>query len=190
MSAMPNTGQIDIDQAQFEKILTLRLIICRAAESDALRWWDDDAMSDAGLTLGKRIFSRFPERALARLAMRAARSRHDAALERVQSPRHLFRLNERFELAFDTALSIAPVGSIALPPVVRSIDELRDTLSEMGVVGDSSGSQPTETRLVAVKMTERDDVVTAARALAAAYCMGEPERPVFPFVYVKTEGET
>ena len=68
-----------MDSAEINEILTLRLLIARAAQPDSRHWWDDNSLTDEGLTLARRVFSRKPERACNHLALKAAIVRHRAA---------------------------------------------------------------------------------------------------------------
>ena len=70
-------GQIDAEALAL--ILRLRLLVCRAAQPDSLKWWDDNALTAEGAYLTERLFSRRPRAAAARIALAAARSRHWAA---------------------------------------------------------------------------------------------------------------
>ena len=61
-------------------ILSLRLLIARAANKDSLAWWDDDSLADHTVFLLDRIFPIAPRLAGRSLALRAAVARHQVAV--------------------------------------------------------------------------------------------------------------
>lgn len=170
------------DLAELRDILAIRLVICRAAASDALGWWDDEALSHAGMSLAERVFPRRPERVAARLAIRAARSRHAAAISSIHDALHLFWLGDAFEMAFDGILGESSPGEIVVPGPVQTIAELASRLAEVGVTPPSaltiSGS-----RLVEVAASPADPL-ERGRRLAGAYASAEIGTPVFPYLRV------
>jgi hypothetical protein len=52
----------EAQRQRMQQILQLRLIVCRAAATDALHWWDDESLTEAGLTLAQRVFAHSPDR--------------------------------------------------------------------------------------------------------------------------------
>lgn len=164
------------------EILELRLLIARAAAADALHWWDDDSLTDGGITLAGRIFSRRPERAAVRLALRAARSRHAAALERCPKAVHLFNLSEQFEMALDVALAFEDLGPLRIPAPVDSMDELQDRLARLGSSPSAPVALPNHGRVLQLESREPGAELEQARILASGYLAGERGRAVFPFL--------
>lgn len=85
-------------------VLQLRLAVARAAQRDSLSWWDDEALTpDADLLL-RRLFPRSSTGAARKLALRAARARHEAVLAAWPQARHLFNLGVEVENRLDEAL--------------------------------------------------------------------------------------
>ena len=163
---------------EINEILKLRVLIARAAQSDSLRWWDDNALTGEGLTLAGRLFRQKPESACVRLAMRSARARHRAAMPSGRDIVHLFDFGDVAELHIESALDSVDAS---LPGPIKSMDDLTAALSERGIASNSSRAPHGRP---AWEMSASDSVSTLAlaRLLASGYVAGEAGRPVFPFV--------
>lgn len=108
-------------------IVTLRALICRAAQKDSLRWWDDEALTPYAPVILDRLFPRTGRTAALRIAMEAVRSRYPGALPSQQGLIHLFALDDETEAALATAdLSLAEVP----PAPVMGRDDLRVALGD------------------------------------------------------------
>jgi hypothetical protein len=100
-------------------ILSLRLLIARAANRDSLAWWEDDSLSSHADYILQRTFPVEPHLAARRLALVATAVRHQALLSNDSSVLHLFRLDrdnrDRLATRFHTLHSIqlpdAPIDS-------------------------------------------------------------------------------
>lgn len=167
-----------------QEILALRLLVARAAASESLGWWEDESLTDAGLALAGRIFTRRPELIVQRLALRAAKARHRAALARYRGAIHLFDLRGEIEVALTAAL---PTLKIDIPRPIDSPDAFAQALSDIGV--DTSGAPSTRAGSSAVQIEVDDtaDPLAISQRLAAGYLLGEPGQPVFPFALPSTE---
>ena len=89
------------------EILRLRLLICRAAATDSLRWWEDASLTEDGAFLLGRLFPRSARAAARRLALQAALLRHEVALAELPGPRHLFDLGAEVEAALQEVPSLS-----------------------------------------------------------------------------------
>ena len=110
-----------MNQHDIDTILTLRLLIARAANQDSLGWWDDHSLTgEAGYVL-QRTFPVAPTLAGRRLALEAALTRHQALVPADQHSVHLYRLTadnqDRLATRFHTLEAIetpeAPIRSLA-----------------------------------------------------------------------------
>jgi hypothetical protein len=91
-------------------ILSLRLLIARAANADSLAWWDDESLTPHAGFLLERLFPRAPSLAARSLALRAALARHQAACAHHEGALHLYRLDvdsrDELVLRFEPLLPI------------------------------------------------------------------------------------
>lgn len=161
-------------------VLPLAISIARAACKDSLRWWEDEALTEAGSSALGRLFARHARAAAMRLALLSARERHQGELQRKgTSGRSLF----------DLAITELDEGN-RLPSTVglaaiTSVDDFRARLT--AIVPDLSPlhlprpNVPGLFDITSVLSLGSLDRATAAVALAAAYLHGLPESPVFPF---------
>lgn len=169
---------------EVQQILGLRLLIARAANVDSLAWWDDDALTDPARYVLQRLFPTAPPLAARSLALRAARSRHEAVVP--STGLHLYRLdpNNRDKLA----LRFEPRLPIPVPEdPIETLEALRAHMRELTgrdgmpyeVVGERLGGAVQIDVPPAPK--EVEPLVHRAQALAWAYLDAQPGQPVFPF---------
>lgn len=167
------------------QLLTLQLLIARAAQKDSLNWWEDDSLTPAGLYLLEKLFLFAPTQTGRKLALRAARNRYRAAFAGVESAYHLFNLDKSEEV--DVHKQQVPIFGVDVPvdPIV-SLDALRHLLVEQtGAV--------TQYEVIGVRAEHRleirpkvkpaqDSPLQLAQTLAWATLEGEPGKPVFPYI--------
>ncbi len=167
--------------------VALAIVVARAGCSDSLGWWDDESLTEAGLFSLKRLFPRSHREAALRLALQAARTRHEGIMVRVgvAGARHLFNLpclgSPDVRLPDPEALPAAVWAPIpdretfrscletiagALPPLPKEASVGLEGLMDLSahVPGPSTGSRG------------------IARTLASAYLLGDKGKLVFPFV--------
>lgn len=172
--------------AEMELILHLRLLIARAANKDSLVWWDDESLASHSAFLLDRLFPVSPRTAARSLALRAAESRHQAAVAAEANALHLFHLDlaNRDELA-ERQVALETISVPEEP--IDTIDALRARLAEL--LGGpkpyrrvrQAGNQGT---LIELPPAPPGISVWQHRAqtLAWAYLEGAHSHPVFPFV--------
>jgi len=163
------------------RILQLRLIIARAAQSDSMRWWADNSLTPDATLLLDRLFPRSIEQSRKRLALHAARARHHAELDSMPGAVHLFDLGDvvEFEIAKrfqHDSFPDFPASSIT------SIEELTATLADL--LGHSSPRPVNREQTGRVREIEIDRQLTpfqAAELLAWSYLANDAGGPVLPF---------
>jgi len=164
-------------------ILSLRLLIARAANTDSLAWWEDDALTPAADFVLARLFPMAPGLAGRSLALQAALTRHNAACP--PGALHLYRLDadNRDRLA----LRGAHIGSVPLAAApLTDMDALRDALATL-----TDGPCPYtvvregQNRRLLIELPPAPRGITPmvhrAGTLAWAYLGGAPGAPVFPY---------
>jgi hypothetical protein len=163
------------NRADLLEILRLRLLICRAAAADSLRWWDDNSLTEDGTFLLSRLFPRSTRTAARRLALEAASLRHAAAFAGLAEPQHLFDLGADVELA----LQDIPLDE----PQVLDTPVLDIETLVVAIGGDEPRlhSQPEGAPLM-LQMAPGSALREKALALAAAYAAGQSGQPVFPVI--------
>jgi hypothetical protein len=167
-------------------ILSLQLLLARAANKDGLAWWDDESLTPhAGFLLG-RIFPLAPALAARSLALSAARARHQAALDSYARATCLYRLDS--DNRDQVALRSTPLLPISVPDEpIRSMDvlerHLRDVLGEPAtyVVERSTEAHGLQIEIPPAPAGV-SPMLHQAQTLAWAYLEGAPEQSVFPFV--------
>jgi len=174
-----------ITPADAHTILSLRLLLARAANNDSLAWWDDESLTPHAGFLLERIFPTAPTLAARNLALHAALARHQAACPANSRALHLYRLDpdNRDKLALRFA-SLHPIPVPAQP--ITTMGELSQHLHDL-----------TDARLTYTVVRRTDAgglqieippgpaglsrMVHRATTLAWAYLEGAPGHPVFPF---------
>jgi hypothetical protein len=190
-AAFPNKAELcSYEDARI--ILSLRLLIARAANKDSLAWWDDESLTPhAGFVL-ERLFPMAPPLAARSLALSAALARHQAACAPHDGALHLYRLDP--DNQDKLALRFAPLLPIPMPDEpITTIDTLRGLL--LNLAGES-------VRYVVLRRTNThglqieippgalgtSPMLHRAKTLAWAYLEGEPGQPVFPFCMASPKG--
>jgi hypothetical protein len=173
----------DLASEETRIILSLRLLIARAANKDSLAWWDDESLTSHAGFLLERVFPTAPALAARSLALAAASARHQAACP--EAALHLYRLDtdNRDRLA----LRFAPLLPVPLPEgPITAMDALRQHL--LGVTGGPvpyTVVRETDARGLLVEVPPCPVGVSPmahrARSLAWAYLEGAPGKPVFPY---------
>lgn len=164
-------------------ILSLRLLIARAANKDSLAWWDDESFTPHAGFILERVFPTAPALAARSLSLIAASARHQAACP--EHALHLYRLDADNQDGL--ALRFAPLLPIPLPQgPITTMDDLRQHLADV-----TGGPAPyvvvreTSTRALLVEIPPCPVGVSPlthrARSLAWAYLEGAPGEPVFPY---------
>ena len=166
-------------------ILSVRLLLARAANKDSLAWWDDESLTPHAGFLLERIFPMAPALAARSLALSAAAARHRAACAGHDNALHLYRLDLDGQDAL--ALSSVPLLSIPLPqePMPSNDARRQEQLGLLGKPMHYTSVRRTETSGLQI---ERPPVPVGvslllhrAQTLAWAYLEGAPSEPVFPF---------
>ncbi len=181
---MPAAARI----SELHDLFYLRRHLARIGEADWLRWWNSNALTDAGRYAMGRLFRRTPDLSAAHLAIAAARVRHDEAVPN-EPLVHLFNLGEEHEGAFERWL----IGQKAegwtpdVPP--RPLDEQkRSAAAALQAVGVTPAELTTNGNatlalgtIPPTALSTAKERLQVARRLAAAYTASEPERLVVPF---------
>ena len=123
-----DAGPLSSEDARI--ILSLRLLIARAANQDSLAWWDDEVLTlHAGFLL-ERLFPIAPPLAARSLSLQAALSRHEAACAADDSMLHLYRLDP--DNQDKLALRFAPLLPVPVPAQpITAMDALKQHLLDL-----------------------------------------------------------
>lgn len=174
-----------LDIAEKNKLLSLRLLIARAAQKDSLNWWEDDSLSPAGSYLLERLFPADPAEAGRKLALEAARTRYQAAFNGDDTALHLFRLDKTGDIEYglqDVRLADIPIPSepiTTLDALQEKLFELIGSIPQFQVVGERAN------RCLEINIknsTNKLSVLDLAQVLAWASLEGQPGHPIFPFI--------
>lgn len=162
-------------------VLTLRLLIARAANNDSLAWWDDESLAPHAGFLLERIFPTAPALAARSLALAAASARHQAACP--EGALHLYRLDA--DNQDELALRFAPLLPIPVPEEpIATVDELRQHLLDLtGEPMPYTVARRNAHRLqveIPSCPPGASPLAHRARTLAWAYLEGSPGEPVLP----------
>jgi len=175
----------------FEDLFAKRRAIARIGEGDWMRWWDSNALNDAGDILIPRLFRRTPHLSAAHMAMLAARARHDSAVPR-EPLIHLFNLGEVLEGAFERWLIQRKSEGWSPPPMPPGDTSLGagEALKALGLEpetdsGSIEGSHLVLGDLEQATIDERAVRESVLRSLAGAYALGERGRLVVPYYRLK-----
>jgi len=174
-----------LDTVANQTILSLQLLIARAAQKDSLKWWEDDSLTPSGKYLLERLFFIDPDEAGRKLALEAARTRYQAAFEGSNNILHLFHLDQTGEV--ELSLQGIRLSTISIPPEpIPSTDILCRMLLERAgsplkyqVVGERSNNRR-EIRLI--NTASNLSVLAIAKTLACASLEGYPGKPIFPYI--------
>ena len=178
------TAQDVIAANDVRDIVTLRLLVARAANSDSMAWWDDESLASHSGFLLRRIFPIAPATAARSLALQAANARHKAAIDEADAL-HLFRLDLENRDALATRRF--DLGDVEMPQESLTKADLRQHLEIV-----TGGPKPYKVirrtpgngLLIEVPDTQSVNVLWQHRAstLAWAYLEGEVGQPVFPYL--------
>ncbi|MFQ5344241.1 MAG: BrxE family protein [Anaerolineae bacterium] len=174
-----------ITPADAHTILSLRLLLARAANNDSLAWWDDESLTSHAGFLLERVFPTAPALAARNLALHAALARHQAACPANGRALHLYRLDpdNRDKLALRFA-SLQPI--LAPDQSITTMDALSQHL--LGLTGEPrtyTVVRRTDAGGLQIEIPPGpaglSPMVHRAKTLAWAYLEGAPGHPVFPF---------
>lgn len=166
-------------------ILSLRLLVARAANKDSLAWWDDESLTPHASFLLERLFPMAPPLAARSLALSAALARHQAACSANEKTLHLYQLDA--DNQDKLALRFVPLLPISVPDQpITTMDALSQHLLDL--VGEPvpyNVVRRTNTHGLQIEIPPRSAGVSPllhrAKTLAWAYQEGAPGQPVFPF---------
>lgn len=177
---------VSIPPAEMDLILRLRLLIARAANKDSLAWWDDESLASHSAFLLDRLFPVSPQAAARSLALRAAESRHQAALAAEPNALHLFHLDiaNQDELA---ARQVAMETVYVPGEPIDTIEVLRVRLAELlGEPKPYKRVRQARNQGMLIELPPAPAGISVwqhrAQTLAWAYLEGAHSDPVFPFV--------
>ncbi len=193
MNPLPSRDKLrTLTLAEAELIVRLRLLVVRAAQPDSLRWWDDRSLTVEGGYLTERLFSRRPRLAAAQIAMATARARHWAAIPKTPKAVHLFDFGDDLEYELE-AVALDEAWIPAEPFATQDALLLavgRVIPDGTGYSTSYSGQGDEHTGALEIQISVDADPtlkppVAQAAALALAYGVGGPDRPVFPYLKLK-----
>lgn len=165
------------------QLMRLRIIVSRAGQTDCLRWWEDESLTENGAYILERIFPGSPAISARNLALTAAATRHRTALEHLGDVIHLFHVSssnaDRLAMRELRNREIEGLGGS-----ISDLDDLRRILLEnigkqpgyevVGPLGQHGGLR--------IRLSEPStDFLDRANALAWAYLEGQVGKPVFPY---------
>ena len=193
MNSLPSRDKLKtLTLAEAELIMRLRLIVVRAAQPDSLRWWDDRSLTVEGGYLTERLFSRRPRLAAAQIAMATARSRHWAAIPKTPEVVHLFDFGDDLEYELEAvALDEAWIPAEPFASLDTFFLEIGRTVPDgTGYSTSYSGRAAEYNGALEIQISIDTDPtlkppVAQASALALAYGVGGPDRPVFSYLKLK-----
>ena len=166
-------------------ILSLQLLIARAAQKDSLSWWEDDALTPSGKYLLERLFIVNPDEAGRKIAIEAAKVRYQAAFGADNHVLHLFHLDQTGDIELNLQeLSLSSVPAPTEP--VQSLEVLRHLLLEQvgspmvyQIVGERSNNR---LEIKIGNSSSQPELIDIVKTLAWAALEGEPGKPKFPYI--------
>jgi hypothetical protein len=166
-----------------DRLVTARMLVARAGERDAMRWWDSEALSQGGDFVLRRLFPRSHRKAAWRLAIEAARIRHATACP--IGSIHLFDLGASLERRLG--------GSIrhdlwAVPPPPHDSDEFEAQIVGLGMSAKVSAqlTLPMDGGLLQLGTCSKEEAASPEfllgliPRLVRAYTLGTVGKPVLP----------
>lgn len=178
-----HTSTSNMTPKEIRTILSLRLLIARAANKDSLAWWDDESFTAPAQYLFDRIFPMAPPLAARSLALAAAIARHRAACDK--ETLHLYRLDSDNQDGL--ALRFEPLLPVPVPeePITTPENLRRHLLDLTGDPAHYTVVRETSTHGLQIKIPpcppDTSPLAHRAQTLAWAYLESAPGAPVFPF---------
>lgn len=175
-----------LEPAEGKIILTLRLLIARAAQKDSLNWWEDDSLTPTGAYLLDKLILINVDEASRKLALEAAKVRYRGAFgENNPAALHLFHLDQTGEVEY--SLQDIKLTELPLPAhPIKTMDEFRQLLLEhvgaplkYQVIGERRNNS-LEINLKEASL--KPDLILIAKTLAWATLASEPGKPIFPYI--------
>jgi hypothetical protein len=166
-------------------LLSLRLLIARAAQKDSLGLWEDDSLTQAGSYLLDRLFLADPIEAGRMLALEAARTRYQAAFNGEDTVLHLFHLDKTGEV--EHGLQGIRLTNVPVPSEpITTQDALRQNLLELTgeppkfhIVGERANHR---FEISVIPSIGNISILNLAKVLAWATLEGKPGQPIFPYI--------
>lgn len=169
-----------LNLASSNYIIRLQLIIARAGQNDSLRWWDDDSLTEAGAYLLERLFPFSPHLQGRKLALLAAKKRHDAIFLQDVEVLHLFQLSDDIDRDQEIKVLDLPNEPIKTS---NALKEILDHFIETPPSIIDSDSLLADGRLL-IEMPSSSITMNMVNQLAWAYLLGKPGKPVFPYIHL------
>jgi hypothetical protein len=174
-----------LDRNAIDQLLSLRLLIARAAQKDSLSWWEDESLTQAGNFLMERLFIMDTTESARKLAIEAAKTRYRMAFGENGPKLHLFQLDQRGQVEYE--LEDVRYSEIEIPvEPIASLDTLRQELLAITgtpmpyeIVGPGINNQ-LEIRMKDI--SRKTPVLELAKTLAWACLESLPGKPVFPYI--------
>lgn len=174
-----------------EQVVKLALLIVRAGEHDSLKWWDDEALTEAGLFALSRTFPRNPRQAAVRLAFLAASERHRGVLHPAGVRGAATLLDFAGEDLAATQERASIMTAVRAEPIT-SVDQLRVLLQGLApeIVALELPAPSADGLLDLTNLVGRTRPGPQARSalLAAGYLQGQVGKPVIPYLRAGTSG--
>lgn len=166
-------------------IVTLRLLIARAAQKDSLQWWEDESLTQAGGFLVDRLFIMDAPEIARKLAIEAATTRYEMSFGPDKSKLHLFRLDQTGHVELD--LKFIRYLNFELPSVpITSLEDLRkklDTLTpkrmQYTVISEGLNNQ---LEIQIKGFSRKTPILELSQTLAWAMLEGSYGKPLFPYI--------
>ena len=155
----------------------LAIPILRAGQSDSLRWWDDESLTDAGREALSRLFPRDHLGIAVRLALEAALARQQGVL----ASAGVTDVITLMDMAARALRNRLVNWRVPMEPVVN-IEKLTSMLQRaMPGLGDLRPSAPVKRATLDLSEVANKGQ-PLAQVLASGYLRGEVGRLVIPFV--------
>lgn len=174
-----------LQAADIQLILSLRLLIARAANSDSMAWWDDESLTAPAGYILERTFPFAPALAARSLALAAATSRHQAVCPTGRHILHLFHLDADSRDAL--ALRFAALDGVDVPvePITSPAQLRTHLLDLMPEPAQKAVIRPGQPAVVEVSLpappASTNPLAHRAQTLAWAYLAGDRGQPVIPY---------
>lgn len=166
-------------------IVTLRLLIARAAQKDSLQWWEDESLTQAGGFLVDRLFIMDAPEIARKLAIEAAATRYDMSFGDDKSKLHLFRLDQTGHVELDLQFTRFLNFDMPAEPI-PTLDALREKLDALTpkrmpyTVASNGLDNQLEIRIKGY--SRKTPVLDLAQTLAWAALESPYGKPLFPYI--------